>query len=241
MSAYSPRIEEGTYKLAIWAHVLPFGAWIALMHFLDLPQLPAAWAYAIRSTVCLGLLFYFRPWRWYAPPAWRYFPLGIVVGVGVLIVWVAPEHPAMARFGALQEWYVKWGILPLGDGRPAMTARPYAPEVCGWFLTIIRILGSGLVIGVIEEFFWRGFLYRWMFGGDFRLVDPGRFARVPFFAVALVFALEHREWLAGLIAGVAYGWLFIRTRDIWSVAFAHAVTNLLLGVYVVSTEQYQFW
>ncbi len=80
-----------------------------------------------------------------------------------------------------------------------------------------------------------------MFGGDFRLVDPGRFAPVPFFAGALVFALEHREWLAGLIAGVAYGWLFIRTRDIWSVAFAHAVTNLLLGVYVVSTEQYQFW
>ncbi len=238
---HRPIIEPGSEKAAIWAHVLPFGAWIALMHFLDLPQLPAAWAYAIRSVLCLGLLVYLRPWRWYAPPAWRHFPLAALVGVAVLAAWVALEHPAAARLGPLQEWYLKWGVRPFGEGREELTAFPYAPEVCGWPVTAMRILGSGLAIGVIEEFFWRGFLYRWMFGGDFRLVDPGRFSRVPFFAIAAIFAIEHMEWLAGLAAGLAYGWLFIRTRDIWSVAFAHALTNLLLGVYVVAQRQYQFW
>lgn len=236
-----PIIEPGTETRAIWAHVLPFVAWLALMHFLDVPQLPAAWAYAIRSALCLGLLVYLRPWRWYAAPAWRYFPLAALVGVGVMVAWVALEHPAAAQLGPLQELYVKWGIRPFGEGREALKSLPYAPETCGWPLTVARILGSGLVIGVIEEFFWRGFLYRWMFGGDFRMVDPAKYARVPFFAVAAIFAVEHMEWLAGLVAGIAYGWLFIRTRDIWSVAFAHALTNLLLGVYVVATGQYQFW
>ena len=211
------------------------------MHFLDVPQLPAAIAYALRSALSLGLFVYLRPWRWYARPAWHHVPLGAGVGVLVLILWVGLEDPAAAGWGPLQELYVKWGVRPLGELRPPLKALPYAPETCGWPLTIVRILGSGLVIGVIEEFFWRGFLYRWMFGGDFTQVDPGRYARLPFFAIALVFGLEHMEWLAGLAAGLAYGWLFLRTRDIWTVAFAHALTNLLLGAYVVARGQYQFW
>lgn len=235
------RIEPGAETQAIWAHVIPFAAWLLLMHFLDLPQLPAAWAYAIRSAICLGLMLYLRPWRWYAPPTYRHFPLAALVGVGVFLVWVGLEHPAAARLGLLQDLYVRWGVRPLGELRETLASTPYAPETCGWPLTIVRILGSGLVIGVIEEFFWRGFLYRWMMGGDFRLVDPAKYARVPFFAVAAIFALEHMEWLAGFVAGVAYGWLYVRTRDIWSVAFAHALTNVILGAYVVAGGHYQFW
>ncbi len=225
----------------LWAHVLPFAGWIALMHFLDVPQIPAAWAYAIRSVLCLGLLAYLRPWRWYGRPQVRHLPLAAAVGVLVLAAWVVLEDPAAARWGALQELYVRWGVRPLGELREPLTRLPYAPETCGWPLAIARILGSGLVIGVIEEFFWRGFLYRWMFGGDFTRVDPGRYLALPFLAVAFIFGLEHMEWLAGIVAGLAYGWLFLRTRDIWAAAAAHALTNLLLGVYVVLRGQYQFW
>lgn len=211
------------------------------MHFLDLPALPPAWAYAIRSALCLGLLLFLRPWRWYAPPAWRHFPLAMLVGIGVFVVWVGLEHPAAARLGPVQELYLKWGVRPFGELRPELTTTPYAPEISGWPLAIVRILGSGLVIAIIEEFFWRGFLYRWVFGGDFTKVDPSRFSAVPFFGVALVFGVEHMEWLAGIIAGIAYGWLYLRTRDLWSAIFAHALTNLLLGIYVVMTGQYWFW
>ncbi|MCO5045628.1 MAG: CAAX prenyl protease-related protein [Verrucomicrobia bacterium] len=226
---------------ALWAHVLPFAAWIGLMHFLDVPALPPAWAYAIRSGLCLGLLLYLRPWRWYSRPVWRHFPMAALWGVGVFVAWVGLEHPAVGRWGALQEFYVRWGIRPFGELRPEVAAFPFAPETCGWFLTAVRILGSGLVIGVIEEFFWRGFLYRWIFGGEFTAVDPGRFGALPFFAVALAFGFEHMEWAAGIVAGLAYGWLFLKTRDIWAVSFAHALTNILLGAYVVATGSYQFW
>ena len=59
--------------------------------------------------------------------------------------------------------------------------------------------------------------------------------------VALFFGLEHFRWAAGIVAGIAYGWLYIRTRDIWAVSIAHVVTNLVLGIYVVWADQYVFW
>ena len=118
---------------------------------------------------------------------------------------------------------------------------PYAPEICGWPLTLIRLAGSAFVISVIEEFFWRGFLYRWTLGGDFLRVDAGRLGWSRFLIVAAVFGFEHNEWLAGFVAGLAYGWLYVRTRDIWAACFAHAVTNLALGVYVLKTGAFFFW
>jgi hypothetical protein len=36
-------------------------------------------------------------------------------------------------------------------------------------------------------------------------------------------------------------WLMIRTRNIWDCVAAHAVTNFLLGVYVVTQGQWQLW
>jgi len=62
-----------------------------------------------------------------------------------------------------------------------------------------------------------------------------------FWTVAAVFALEHDRWAAGLLAGVVYGWLAVRTGDVWTAALAHGVTNLALGVYVIVSRQYGFW
>ena len=42
-------------------------------------------------------------------------------------------------------------------------------------------------------------------------------------------------------AGLAYGLLFIRTRDVWAACLAHATTNLALGAYVLSTGHWEFW
>ena len=223
------------------AHVAPFAAWLALMHFLDVPQLPPAWAYAIRSLLCLGLFAYARPWRWYGRPAFRSWPLAVLTGVVVLVIWVGLEGPWMEAWPALRTFYVKWGVLPFGELREPLEKTPFAPEVCGWPLAIVRVLGSGLVIGVIEEFFWRGFLYRWLMGLDFTRVPPGKFDWIPFLVTAAVFGAEHQEWLAGLLAGLLYGWLYVRTRDLWSAVLAHVTTNLLLGVYVLQFRQYLYW
>ena len=60
--------------------------------------------------------------------------------------------------------------------------------------------------------------------------------------MAAVFAAEHGSLaVPGLLAGLAYGLLFIRTRDVWAACLAHATTNLALGAYVLSTGHWEFW
>ncbi len=103
------------------------------------------------------------------------------------------------------------------------------------------MLGSALVIGVIEEFFWRGCLYRALVQSRFLEVKLSHMHAGFFILVAVFFGLEHQRWLVGILAGLAYGGLMIRTGSIWPPVVAHAVTNLMLGIYVVATDSYAFW
>jgi len=234
--------EKTVIQNAMWTHVAPFGAWLLLMSALpSLLPLPAAWTYAVRTAIGLGLFLWFCPWRWYAPLRLRSVPLAVIVGVVVFVVWVLPEASVMDRLPRLRDLYQLVGITPPWKMPEPLTETPYAPEVCGWPLTLIRIAGSAFVIAFIEEFFWRGFLYRWMFKSNFLSVDPGLMHKGYFIAIAVFFGLEHTQWLVGIFAGLAYGWLMIRTRDIWAASLAHVLTNLLLGIYVVLTRSYQFW
>jgi membrane protease YdiL (CAAX protease family) len=47
------------------------------------------------------------------------------------------------------------------------------------------------------------------------------------------------ELLAAAVWFSMVTWLMVKTRNIWDCVVAHAVTNLLLGVYVVATGQWQ--
>ena len=220
------------------AHVIPFAAWLALLY---LPGSPSGWTYAVRSVAGLVLLFAYRTWRGYAPLHIRNLPLSALVGVLVFLVWVLPETKWAARWPALQDFYLKYAVLPWGRAPEVLSPAPYAPEVCGWPLAIVRLLGSALVISFIEEFFWRGFIYRWITARDFRSVDLGSFSRNAFFITALLFGLEHDRWLVGILAGLAYGALVLKTRDLWAAGIAHAITNFLLGLYVLAAGAYGFW
>ena len=231
--------RERTPERPTLAHVLPFLAWLFVAHMLGEP---AGWKYAVRSAVCLGLFLYFRPWQWYAPLQWKHLPLAVAVGLGVFVVWIAGETQFVGQWPAVQAAYQKFCILPPWRlPEPPVDPHAYSPAVAGLAFTITRILGSALVIALIEEFFWRGFLYRWMLRANFLKLDLGTFDWKIFLFVALFFGLEHHRWLVGILAGLAYGWMLIRTRDIWAVAVAHAVTNLVLGLYVVWSGNYAFW
>lgn len=48
-------------------------------------------------------------------------------------------------------------------------------------------------------------------------------------------------WPAGVIAGVAFGLLAIKTRRIGEAVAAHATVNALLAAYVLAYGQWQFW
>ena len=91
-------------------------------------------------------------------------------------------------------------------------------------LLAVRLLGSAFVIAVAEELFFR----KWLIG----------FA--GFWWMVALFAIEHDRWLVGALAGIVYGLLALR-RGLLSAIVAHITTNLVLGIWVLKTGQWQFW
>jgi len=57
----------------------------------------------------------------------------------------------------------------------------------------------------------------------------------------LLFGIEHNLWFAGVVAGSVYSLLYMRTNTIWSPIVAHAVTNGLLGIWVLVTGNWTYW
>jgi CAAX prenyl protease-like protein len=108
-------------------------------------------------------------------------------------------------------------------------------------LIVVRIFGAAAVVPVMEELFWRSFVQRWIDRQDFLLLAPADVSLRALLFASLAFGFEHGQWLAGIIAGLAYGWLYRRSGSLWPPIMAHGLTNLLLGVWVVSSGQWQFW
>jgi len=259
-TAPAPHAPKGSPKAiamsrAARRHVMPFAVWMVLLFGVQIFNLatdPAnenalnlisfAWAYAWRTGLGILALVIWRPWRDYAAPARRNILPAVAVGVTIFLLWIGPESGLMQRLvPGLSELYQRWLVLPFGELREPLATQPYAPATCGWLLTLVRLGGSALVIAVIEEFFWRGFLYRWVQNLDFLDIDPAKIHWLAFIGVSAAFAALHVEVGAAFITGLAYGWLYIRTRDIWAPTIAHVTTNLLLGIYVLATGHYHFW
>lgn len=229
--------KNGIRDNAFWTHFIPFGIWIYLMMVLG----SGGWAYAARTGICLALLLWLRPWRWYPALNVKNIPLSIGVGIAVFVIWILPEHESLTGIPFWKSIYLRVGTLMPWQLYEYPETYPYAVSEIGIPLAIIRLAGSAFVIAIIEEFFWRGFAYRWMLGKEFTEIPLNK-ADIPvMIAISVVFGFEHTRWIVGAIAGIAYLWLMIRTRDIWAASIAHITTNLLLGVYVLVTGLYDFW
>ena len=93
----------------------------------------------------------------------------------------------------------------------------------------------------MEELFWRSFLLRWIDRREFLTADPRRASWLAFAISSALFAVEHSLWFAGLLAGLAYGWLYMRSRNLWIPIVSHATTNGILGIWILATGNWRFW
>jgi CAAX prenyl protease-like protein len=198
------------------------------------------WVYGLTVLIVGTSLVYF--WREYpevgAGSRLSASQLALAVGAGaaVFAVWIQLDYPWMQ----LDRLMASIGMGQAGQA--AATFRPVdAQGHLMWSLIAVRWIGATLLVPVMEELFWRSFLMRWIDKPDFTQVDP---RGVTLKAVALstfVFMLAHTLWLAAILAGVIYAWLYRRTGSLWAPIVAHGVTNGLLGAWVVFTGNWQFW
>jgi CAAX prenyl protease-like protein len=111
-----------------------------------------------------------------------------------------------------------------------------------WLFLASRFYGLALLVPLVEEVFWRSFLLRiFTDPDDFQRVRLGEFSWIAFAVVAAAFGLSHPEWLEAIICAIAYGLLLRQTRSLFACVVAHATTNLMLGIYVVTQHAWSFW
>ena len=209
-------------------YAAPFVAWIALQ--MALPATAVGYAVRTGVTAVIGLacLLVLK-----APCGfpWRGVIVGLIGGLVVNVLWIAPEYST---------WYRTWMELPIGELPPAAGPSPYEPSVCGWPLTIVKLIGSAFVIAPVEEVFFRSFLYRRLQARDFRAVPISRFDLSAFLWMVFLFTLEHDRPVVAALAGAAYGLLAIRF-GLGSAIVAHVVTNLMLGLHAIYRGEWWFW
>ena len=189
-------------------------------------------AYPLIYTIKIGLTLAAVAYVWpgYRQFPWRVSPLTIGIGVVGTAAWIGLAM--LQRHVLAGHWDLGLGKRSAFDPLAQLADRP------AWAYTFlaIRFLGLAIVVPVIEEFFLRGFVMRFVMTADWWTVSFGSANRLAIVLGTAVPVLMHpQEALAAAVWFSAITWLMLRTRNIWDCVAAHAVTNLLLGVYVVAS------
>ena len=212
------------------AYVAPFLAFVVILAVEHLIPASAPWLYAVRFLIVAGLLLTVsRPYLALRPSA----PLASsVIGIAVFLIWVGPD----VLFGYRHHWL--FDNLITGSASSSL-----APALKNNLVFIVmRTISSFILVPILEELFWRGWMMRRLIDRDFLKVPMGTYVRSAFWIVAVLFASEHGPyWEVGLAAGIIYNWWLVRTKNLADCILAHAVTNAVLAAYVLVTSQWQYW
>jgi CAAX prenyl protease-like protein len=226
--------QRGSDKRKLIAFTLPMAVFLALLGLASLLRKPGAgywlatpeyWIYPAQALLCGALVVWF--WHDYELAAPRKVWFALAVGVIVFAAWIAPQQ--------------FFGFTPRLAG--------FDPEVFGahsaayWSTVFFRFLRLVVVVPLMEEIFWRGFLLRYLVNERFSALAIGTFSWPSFAVVTLAFGFSHSraDWIAAVICGALYNLVAYRTRSLASCVLAHAVTNCLLGLWVMQTRQWGFW
>lgn len=218
------------------AYVLPFLAFMACLAAVsviqslagDAPGLflrhPEYIVYPVQTVLCAGLLIFY--WRCYSWNRLRGLGWGVLAGGIALLLWLAPQ--------------LFFGSAPRLEGFDPTRINSEG----GYFFTVgMRLLRLVIIVPLLEEIFWRGFLLRYLTREDWQGLAFGECSRKAFILTAVCFALVH-QWAdmpAAFLTGLIYNQVAVYTRSLAACVAAHAITNLGLGWYIMATRQWGFW
>ena len=192
----------------IIARVAPFAVYIIFLALADPLSTwfshmgwDARWLYALRIGAVGALLLFFA--KAYHELKWptakldgRSWIISLLVGAAVFAIWIMP--------------WPQWAQMQGGSGFSPLRSDGSIDLI----QAALRLSGAAIVVPVMEELFWRSFLLRWVKDQNFLKVDPAKVGWLAFFMIAGLFGLEHSLWLAGVVAGMAYNWLYMWRRTL---------------------------
>lgn len=204
-------------------YVTPFIVFSLFIYFETLFSISRAVLYPIKTITVAFLLFFF----------WKHFKKEITLSIDVSSI--------LAGMLAFIIWIGLEGHYPqIGTAKTINPFTSFEGFVLYQFIGF-RLLGTVCVVPVMEELFWRSFALRFLIDSKFKNIPIGTFSWFSFIFTSFAFGFEHHRWLPGIISGLIYSILLYQKKNLFSPIIAHAVTNFLLGVYVLSTGEWSYW
>jgi CAAX prenyl protease-like protein len=212
------------------AYILPMAV------FLLFTQIGVSWpslyqaSYVAKTLIVAAMLVVL--WPHYTKIRWDYWWLGIIFGVLGVVQWVGMEK-LLLHF---------WPHYPRLSTEAANPFAHIHSDALRWTIIGIRWGGAFLLVPVMEELFWRDFLWRTVQApNDFKLAKVGETDWMACLIVSLIFSAVHIQWMTAIVWGLMVGGLLMLTRSLGACIIMHAVTNFLLGWYVLRTGDWYFW
>lgn len=207
-------VVEGSVK---WDH--PSAAWWQRM-----PELPV---YALQVLVCAAYLWHVRrrvEWACRAGSCvW-----GALAGVLGIALWLVP--------------YVAGWVPQEGGFCPEAVFGAGSAGTCAAYA--LRFARAVLIVPLIEEFFWRGYLMRWCINREEpQRVPLGKGSWLSYPVVTLAFMLVHNpaDYAGAFLYGSLAYLVVMRTRQLVPVILMHAVANLVMGVCAIKLNLPNLW
>ncbi len=240
------------------AHVVPFAVFMGFLLVLqatgygfewDHPvapwwrRWPAQWIYPLQAVTCFVLLL-----RWWKVYELRWEPgkiaLGIAFGAIGIGVWLLPTtlYDRLGMTGEVVGWRAWLGLAARTDGfNPWVFDTPLA----GWASLVMRFFRAAVVVALVEEIFWRGFVMRLVLDwhGDYWRQPFGKHSWLSFAVVTGLFVGVHQapDRLAALVYGSLTYLLCVKTKSLSACVAMHATANFLMGCYIIAYGKYGLW
>jgi CAAX prenyl protease-like protein len=177
--------------------------------------------YPLQVVAAAAALWYYR--KAYSALGWSWSWQGAGIGVAVFLLWMTLE--------------------PSVDSNETELARGLA-EQSAWSAGIwlaFRVFGSVIIVPLVEELAFRGYVLRKLIARDFENVPFGQFTWLSFIMSSVLFGLLHGRWLAGTLAGMAYALALYRRGQLGDAVLAHMTTNALIAVCVLFWGRWALW
>ncbi len=177
--------------------------------------------YPLQVIATAAALWYYR--KAYSALNWDWSWPAAVIGVAVFLLWMLLELEVDSRQTQLAS-----GIAELSTGSLAL-----------WLA--FRVFGSVIIVPLVEELAFRGYLLRKLIAPDFENVRLGQFTWLSFIISSVLFGLLHERWLAGTLAGIAYALVLYHRGRFGDAVLAHMTTNALITVWVLVQGRWALW
>ncbi len=183
--------------------------------------------YPLQTLICGGYLWWTRrgiEWDWKLRPCLA----GALLGVPAIGLWLVP-------------YFMGWVEVSGGFDPAALFGEHSAITYGQYFLRFLRAV---VIVALVEELFWRGFLMRWCVNRDEpQTVPMGTHSWLGYGVTTLGFMLIHQpqDYAGALLFGSIAYILTIKTRQLMPVVLYHAVANLVMGICAISFGMSGLW